>query len=437
MSTFVELNKNKYFFPLAILVAVALSIFTAKYSFVISVILFLGLLATLFIFSKPELGLYFIAFVIPIGRYTLPGIPFNVTASDVLIIITLVSWLTRKLVYEKKYKPANDSLFIFLSIFCIFSALSLFNCNDKMRGSIELIQTFEYFLVIPYLFLDLIKNKKQIMIILWMMVAGSLIYAPLGILEAVRGMRATSIAGHANAFGAYLAMIIPIIYSLLLKEKRHLQRFIIVCSLVLSALAFMGTLSRGSWLALFASMLVLSFKEGFKKNFIIGVTFIVIISGLVAFLMPEMVSSRIRTMTEMQVETTGERLEQVDNAINMIKTHPFLGVGLNETPDYNPFQHAQGEVHNFFLQIGAERGLGALTIIIAFFSFYIYRLNKMTNTFIGDYKDYSVVFLSISIAFLVASLFGYPVGRGNANVFMMFVGMSLALSSINKEIVTE
>jgi O-antigen ligase len=139
----------------------------------------------------------------------------------------------------------------------------------------------------------------------------------------------------------------------------------------------------------------------------------------------------------MQVETTGERLEQVDNAINMIKTHPFLGVGLNETPDYNPFQHAQGEVHNFFLQIGAERGLGALTIIIAFFSFYIYRLNKMTNTFIGDYKDYSVVFLSISIAFLVASLFGYPVGRGNANVFMMFVGMSLALSSINKEIVTE
>jgi O-antigen ligase len=421
----------------ACIVAVFLSVLGAGYSYLFALVTFIGIFSTIIIFAKPECGLYLVAVFIPIGKYTLPGIPFNVTASDVLIIITLLSWLIRKIVYEKKYKSANDKLFIFLVIFCVLSTLALFNCKNKARGSIELIQTFEYFIVIPYLFLDLIKNPKQIRIILWIMVFGAFVYSPLGILEAVRGIRATSIAGHANAFGAYLAMLIPIVYCLFLNEKKSAKKIILITAMILSALAFMGTLSRGSWLALFAALLVFSVKSGVKKSFFIGITLVIIVFGLVSFLMPGMVTERIKTMTEMKVDTTGERLSQVDNAIDMIKMHPFLGVGMNEAVRYNEVVDTKGgpkihaEMHNVYLAIASERGLIALFFFLAFVFLYLTRLWHVC-TFSNIYGVYFIIFFSASVSFLIGSLFHNSVGRGNGNFFMMIVGMALALQNLSK-----
>ena len=108
-----------------------LAVLSALYSFAVALGVLLGVLASIAIFVKPEMGLYFIAIVVPIGRFTVPGLPFFMTAADVLIILTMLSWLFRKLAYEKKYKMVNNNLFVFLGLFTIFSGLSIYNCRDK------------------------------------------------------------------------------------------------------------------------------------------------------------------------------------------------------------------------------------------------------------------------------------------------------------------
>jgi len=435
----IDINKNTLIMVIGIaLLGITLAILGTNFSYFFAFGVLIGILMVISIFMKPESGLYFIAAVIPIGRFTMPGLPFNFTLADGLIIIALFSWILRKLAYEKKYRLAKDKLFIFLSIFAVFSGLSLYNCQDKLRGSIELVQTIEYFIIIPYLFFDLIKNTKQIKGILWTMVIASAFFAPWGIYEAVvKGIRATSIAGHPNAFGIYLAMLIPIAYVLLLDEKHPLKRLFLIGLLVILGLALMATISRAGWLAATFSLLIVNYKKGIKKTATLSLVIMILVGILVAFYIPNTVSKRIKTITEVKTETAGGRLEQYKNALNMIKSHPFLGVGINEAVRYNIYREKKGsgsqvggEIHNFYLSTAAERGLFAFFTLLGFIFLHLKRLNKLVNLRLGSLSNLSLICLTSSLGFLLGNLFHNSIGRGNGNMFMMIVGVALVLESI-------
>lgn len=421
------------------ILGLSLSIIGVNFSFILAFGILIGILMAISIFVKPETALYFIAAIVPIGRFTMPGLPFYMTVADALIVITLFSWIMRKLVYEKRYKLANDKIFVFLAIFAIVSGLSLYNCQDKMRGIFELIQTIEYFIIIPYLFFDLIKNTKQVKNIFWTMAIASCFFAPWGIYEALfRGMRATSIAGHPNAFGIYLAMIIPMAYVLLLDEKHPLRKTFLLGLLVILGLTLMATISRAGWLAASVALILINYKKGIKKTITISLIIIALVGLLVSFYMPETISERIKTITEGKMETTGGRLQQYKNALNMIKAHPFLGVGMDEGYKYNVFsERGQGiggegraEIHNFFLSIASERGLFSLLAFLGFIFIHLKRMNTLSNLKLKNFSSLSLICFTASVAFLIGNLFHNSVGRGNGNMFMMFVGLGLALQSI-------
>ena len=386
------------------------------------------------------MGLYFIAIVVPIGRFTVPGLPFFMTAADVLIILTMLSWLFRKLAYEKKYKMVNNNLFVFLGLFTIFSGLSIYNCIDKVGGTIEFIQTVEYFIIIPYICFDLIKSLRQIRIIAWLMALMSIPFALWGIYEGViLGGRAVSIAGHPNAFGIYLAMIIPLTYVLLLNENNKFAKLILTGALAISAFALMATISRAGWLAASISLVVINFIKGIKKTAILTLSIICLVALLVSFYLPDTVSQRFQTFTKPTSATTGGRLQQYKNALEMIKAHPFFGVGIDEAVRYNLYseqedlsQKGGGEIHNFYLSFAAERGLLAFISFITFVFLYLRRLYKLSNLKIPLISDYSLIFLGCSLSFLVGNMFHNSIGRGNGNLFMLIVGMALALNSIYK-----
>ncbi|MCK5306499.1 MAG: O-antigen ligase family protein [Candidatus Omnitrophica bacterium] len=417
-----------------------LAVLSALYSFAVALGVLLGVLASIAIFVKPEMGLYFIAIVVPIGRFTVPGLPFFMTAADVLIILTMLSWLFRKLAYEKKYKMVNNNLFVFLGLFTIFSGLSIYNCIDKVGGTIEFIQTVEYFIIIPYICFDLIKSLRQIRIIAWLMALMSIPFALWGIYEAViLGGRAVSIAGHPNAFGIYLAMIIPLAYVLLLNENNKFAKLILTGALAISAFALMATISRAGWLAASISLVVINFIKGIKKTAILTLSIICLVALLVSFYLPDTVSQRFQTFTKPTSATTGGRLQQYKNALEMIKAHPFFGVGIDEAVRYNLYseqedlsQKGGGEIHNFYLSFAAERGLLAFISFITFVFLYLRRLYKLSNLKIPLISDYSLIFLGCSLSFLVGNMFHNSIGRGNGNLFMLIVGMALALNSIYK-----
>ena len=433
-----NIEKNKLIIGVSVaILGFALTIVGANFSFLLAFGVLVVILMVISIFLKPESALYFIAAVIPIGRFTMPGLPFYMTLADGLIIIALFSWILRKLAYEKKYKLVNDKMFVFLGLFVVLSGLSIYNSHNKIRSFIELVQTIEYFIIIPYLFFDLIKNTKQIKGILWTMVIASAFFAPWGIYEAIaKGMRATSIAGHPNAFGIYLAMLIPIAYVLLLDEKHPLKRLFLIGLLVILGLALMATISRAGWLAVTFSLLIVNYKKGIKKTATLSLVIMILVGILVAFYIPNTVSERIKTITEVKTETTGGRLEQYKNALNMIKSHPFLGVGINEAVRYNIFSERKGgpagraEMHNFYLAVASERGLFAFFALLGFIFLHLKRLNKLVNLRLGSLSNLSLICLTSSLGFLLGNLFHNSIGRGNGNMFMMIVGVALVLESI-------
>jgi O-antigen ligase len=423
----------------SILLAIVFVVLCVYASFLIALGALVGVLATVIMFAKPELGLYILAVIVPIGKFTVPGLPFKMTAADFVIIIMFVSWLLRKLVYEKKYAVAKSKIFIYLILFTLFSGLSIFNSQNKLSSIFELVQTIEYFIIIPYMIFDLTKDVKQIRNILWILVSFGCLFSIYGLYEsAVLGIRSTSIAGHPNAFGIYLAMIIPIIYSLFLVEKRKLNKTLLISMLVLSGGCLLTTLSRAGWLAAFIGILLINVKIGIKRSLIVGLVVLLIFVAIGSFYMPEQVKDRFETFTSKEDDTSGGRIEQYENALDMIKAHPLLGVGLNEAVRYNEVTETEGgpkihaEMHNFYLAIASERGLIALVFFLLFAFMYLITLWRNCS-FTNIYGVYFMAMFAASLSFLFGNLFHNSVGRGNGNLFMMIVGLALALLSIKEK----
>jgi O-antigen ligase len=421
-----------------ILLAVGFVVLYLYSSFLIALIALFAVISSVVILTKPELGLYILAVVVPIGRYTIPGLPFQMTAADVIIIVIFVSWLLRKLAYEKRYAVVKDKMFIFLALFTIFSGLSILNSQDKLDSFFEFIQTIEYFIIIPYLIFDLTKDVKQIKNILWILVSFGGLFSLYGLYQGVAlGMRATSIAGHPNAFGIYLAMIIPIVYSLFLVEKRKANKVLLISMLVLCGGCLLTTLSRAGWLAAFLGILFINIKLGIKRSLMAGLVVLLIFTVIGFFYMPEQVKSRFETFTSKEKDTSGGRIEQYENAFDMIKAHPLLGVGLNEAIRYNEVTETEGgpkiraEMHNFYLAIASERGLIALVFFLIFVFMYLSNLWR-SSSFSNIYGVYLLAMFAASLSFLLGNLFHNSVGRGNGNLFMMIVGMVLALHNISR-----
>lgn len=437
---YINLNANKIFIGLLIvLIAVGLPLLGSITSYLYAFGILIAVAVTIAILVKTQVGLYLIAAVVPVGRYTVPGLPFQMTLADILLIIMLFSWIIRKLVYEKRYKLVNDSIFAFLALFVMFSGLSLYNSQNITRSTFELIQTIEYFLIIPYLFFDMIRNTRQVKKIFWTVVLMSAVFAPIGLYEAIiKGVRATSIAGHPNAFGIYLAMVLPIAYTLFLDEKHPGKKIFLLGLLSLLGFTLMATISRAGWLAAFLALAIVGLKKGIKKSLVIGLVVIGIVGLLVSVFMADTVSSRLGTITEVKTETTGGRIQQYENAFAMIKAHPLLGVGLNEAIRYNITTEVEGgpqiraEIHNFYLAVAAERGLFALCALLIALGMFLIRMNKIADEKLKTISPYAVILLASSVAFLVGNMFHNSVGRGNGNFFMILVGIGLALSSIKR-----
>jgi len=440
MIDFSDLKNNKLLAICASFVlAMGLVVVSVYSSALIAIGIFTGIISTLVIFTKPELGLYILAAVVPIGRYTVPGLPFKMTLADIVIIMVFISWIFRKLAYEKKYAVVKDKLFVLLILFTLFSGLSIYNSLNKMSSFFELIQTIEYYVIIPYLIFDLIKNIKQIKNILWILAIFCGLFSLYGIYEGlIIGTRSTSIAGHPNAFGIYLAMIIPVSYVLYLAENNKTKKALLMGLLALSGATLLTTLSRAGWLAAFVGISIISIKVGLKRSLIIGLVTLFALLIVGHFYMPEQISDRFETFTSDEKDTSGGRIDQYKNALGMIKAHPFLGVGMNQAIRYNEVVETKGgpkiraEMHNVYLAIASERGLIALVFFLSFAAMYLSRLWH-NSTFSNIYGVYFLAMFSASLAFLFGNMFHNSVGRGNGNLFMMIVGVALALQGIYGE----
>jgi O-antigen ligase len=202
---------------------------------------------------------------------------------------------------------------------------------------------------------------------------------------------------HSNLFGIYLAMILPIGVSLLFFVKNRMKRMLLLIIVVFVIVGIFFSGSRGAFLNLLFStlfLIIIYWKRIPRKTILF--TVVCIVASYLVF--AHVIKSYFRI---------GEGLSYRDiiwrNSLEIIKEHPFLGIGVGTFPQQFLSQYsfpslidlentlkeieitgssdisASFHAHNQFLNYAAEMGIGAVFLTFVFYAIFIsnsYRLIK-------------------------------------------------------------
>ncbi len=308
------------------------------------------------------------------------AVTFSTALVEVAVSVIIICYFLRKIT-RKDFAFPRYLFLVAFGLFALWNLFSFYNSNyfyESIRGLIKVVK-YGLLLVIT---IDTFKARRMLKKAIYVLIFWSLVIALNGIVQHILGFgvmrlrtidaldylhRISSSFRHANNFGAYLVMIMPIYLSFIFCKKIK-RRNKICFSLGLTPLIFciIRTYSRGAWLALFVAMLILALLKSRK----IFVALIVLIVILTLFL-PHRIKSRASDSLNFQEGTSWERLKLWNGALLMVKEHPFLGFGVNtytkNFPDYKPPDY-WGVIypHNSYLHMATEIGLVGLGLFLTF-----------------------------------------------------------------------
>jgi putative inorganic carbon (HCO3(-)) transporter len=166
-----------------------------------------------------------------------------------------------------------------------------------------------------------------------------------------------------------MVMLFPIAFYLyqLLKNRAVLwERCILIVLWVCPILTVLGASSRGSQLALAVIMIIMFRKSIFRFKSLLAV---VILAASLFYLLPEEQKERFRNTGS--DKTSQQRLLYWENGWDMMKKHPFTGVGFfNFVPYFEAYYpedmlYSSAQLpHNIFVQVGTDAGFPALIFFL-------------------------------------------------------------------------
>lgn len=403
-----------------------------------------------------------------------------------------ISLLRRLSFIASNFKPSNCYLNVFMGLFIGVAFVSVFQSRfvglSMVAFAAKLLEG--YFLY--FSFVDCVTDRRYLKAFLGAYLASVTLMVVNGIYQYfthvgfVRGTlladhRVSSSLRHANDFGAYLILAIPVVLSVVLSPIRKFHfifgqwigRFgkmdwvlkIGFTTLFLALLTCMGlTYSRGSWIGFWVSLVV--FVMIWRRNY-----FFVILTGIIFLLvfMPLLVKTRNVSFVSDGVSVQKEYEEghtkgyassqyfpkienhmkdyfQTMNSIihhfggmgrvgwwvegwGFIKQRPILGSGLNTYSKLAP-----GYPHNCYVQMAVELGILGLAAFLAM-AIGLFWHAFMKFSLVQDPLLIASLAGSVAglIGFLVQSFFDttlYSVQLGN--LMWIFMGLIVAAERLSR-----
>jgi O-antigen ligase len=279
-----------------------------------------------------------------------------------------------------KISIVDRLIFTFLFLAAVSMILSIYK-HDSLYAFMRLLGYVGIYYLIVYNFDDLMK-KRLLVLSLYIGVGLSL----YGLLQYV------GILGHSwwfppeflaatyvnhNHFSGYLELVIPVTLGILMQQKRGSLyiRWGLILALCIMCVAFIFAQSRGGWVSLGVSFLIMNIifiKKGIlKKNSIFIFLFIAIL--LFSFLLMRSSINTSRLTQSDEVLSLNGRLSIWQGTVQMVKERPFLGVGIGDFDKgfyrYRPagFDLRAVYAHNEYLQMAAEMGILAPLLMLCLF----------------------------------------------------------------------
>ena len=229
-------------------------------------------------------------------------------------------------------------------------------------------------MLMSFVVMMLIRTRTDIIRLVWVLVGsigfygvkGGIFTIRSGGTERVWGPEATFI-GDNNALALALIITIPLMYYLQQNSDKRWVRHGLTAAMVLSALAALGSYSRGGLLAIAAMCLFMWIKSG--KKVALGALLCLLGPLLLAF-MPERWAERMDTINTFQEDSSAQgRLNAWQMAYNLARDR-FLGGGFEVSDPsifarYAPDPQAVHAAHSIYFQALGEHGFVGLALYLA------------------------------------------------------------------------
>lgn len=388
--------------------------------------------------------IYWAMVVIPFSIAIAPGMTYSFMG------LLAFSYICKKLI--KWERPLiNTAVSIPFLLLIIVSLISFKNTID-FRASIQGITKLLQDILLLLICAEEVRDKKHIKYIVFSIAAGACLSSYDGLWQVIFGkdfirghapiiniglIRATAAFPNANVFGVYLSAIAPLLIGLALFYYKGTRKILMLIVAGLAAFGIVLTFSRGTALALYLSVLFICLM---RKNKALS-SLLIILLLIFPFIMPKSIKDWAAQVNYNPVRfmLNDDRISVYKNALNMIKHHPIVGVGVNTfSKNYLTYKLPEPDwaktadsmyAHNHFLQMAGEIGLLGLVI----FFWLLYRLFKANFSVYQRLKDeyLRVVTLSLIacfIAFLVNGLTETSLYYSRvAMIFWYLIGVSLSL----------
>lgn len=289
---------------------------------------------------------------------------------------------------DRSVKWVSSPVNLYLLLFAIAIYISSLNAYFPETSAEYHIDFYSWF-VIYFLVINIINTKERFYIFLMILLFCSAKIA-IGTSQtwAIRGFSFTTwgLMGPRGYFqnsgelAILMVTLFPLAYyllqSMLKRQVRWWEKVLLLVFTITPVLTVLGASSRGSQIALVVIMLLMFRKNIFKVKALIGIA--ILVTGML-FLLPDEQKQRFSDMGE--DGTSKQRILYLENGWQMIKDHPFTGVGYFNFPEYYDIHYPEDLLresaelpHNIFIQVGTDTGFVGLGLYLIMI-FYSLRLS--------------------------------------------------------------
>jgi putative inorganic carbon (HCO3(-)) transporter len=316
----------------------------------------------------------------------------SISATTIALAGLYVSWIIRAAT-DKRHEVRSSLQFnVALLFYLAITTLSAFVAEDATLSLFELYLLLEACLIYFYV-ANHVRSRRDVVFVTSMLMAGCLVESivilvmrltvsasttwdfPIHILAenlgSSGGMRIGGTIGVPNVAGAYLSIMLVFAVSILFTNLGRMHRWLALAVIVLGSVALIFTFSRGGWIALVVGMIVLGFSIWRQRGVSLKAP-IAAVALLALVYLPFQSSVSTRLFGDDQ-GSAGARVPLNMLALRMIADNPILGVGANNftvaMKQYvtSDFRHEWlWAVHNKYLLVLAETGIGGLLAYLAF-----------------------------------------------------------------------
>lgn len=375
------------------------------------------------------------------------GLSFMQGIWDELLFIGIIGlWILRAAISQ--WRPRRSGMLLPFALYLsIMLFLVMVNSPDNrvaLEGMRVMIQYVLWFFVAYHL----LRSREQARGLVDVFLMLAVVIALVGIAQYIMGVempaewvdkaeqgvrtRVFSIIGSPNILGSLMVLTMSAAYAMYYASEQWFKKLVYAGAFLIFALCLVLTFSRGAWLAIILSALLLGLWID-KRVLIL----MVLVAILTPTLMPS-VYNRMSYMMSPEYMTSSERggrLGRWDVAMNYWKTSPAVGVGLGQfggAVAARNFPEDSFYADNWYLKVGTETGWVGLGATLLLFIAGLRRARSSLNATDDPYlKIMGLGIMAGLIGVLahncVENVFEVPM---MASYFWFFLGLVAALPEI-------